>query len=220
MPQATEARRKWLMDMIGGIFDTIVPNSSKDILYIDLGKKNTKEIPLAEVKMKNKEVALTIRRQFALKRKGGGSFGRIWIANSVTLATRVRIEILRGMAKQFTSEDELSYVNAYASRPTITFKKKDSSLRPLVLTFSDAVLRFGKGMRDEHLQEAYKRAGTAFRGHMQRNFVVLKEDKELERGSRVVQNGNGVKAIGTPLKRQRQGEDEEGSSRGVKATKK
>jgi hypothetical protein len=39
MPQATEARRKWLMDMIGGIFDTIVPNSSKDILYIDLGKK-------------------------------------------------------------------------------------------------------------------------------------------------------------------------------------
>jgi hypothetical protein len=75
-------------------------------------------------------------------------------------------------------------------------------------------------MRYEHLQEAYKMAGTAFRGHMQQNFVVLKEYREFERGSRVVQNGHGVKAMGTPLKRQRQGEDEEGSSRGVKATKK
>jgi hypothetical protein len=42
MPQAIEERRKWLSDMVGGIFDTIVPNSSKDILYIDLGKKTQK----------------------------------------------------------------------------------------------------------------------------------------------------------------------------------
>ena len=220
MPQGVEDRRKWLNNMVGGIFNKIVPNSSRDILYIDLGKRNTKESPLAEVKMKNNEIALTIRRQFALKRKGGGNFGRLWIANAVTLATRVRIEILKGMAKQFTREDEISYVNAYVSRPTLTLKKKDSTLKPLVLTFSDALLRFGKEMREEHLQEAYKRAGTAFRGQMQQNFVVLKEDREFERGNRVVQSGLGSKSMGTPLKRLRQGEEEEGGSRGFKATRK
>ena len=78
---------------------------------------------MAEVKMKNKEIALKLRHRFAVKRRAGGNFGRLWIANSVTLATRVRIDILRGMAKQFVGEDEIAYVNAYASRPILTLKK-------------------------------------------------------------------------------------------------
>jgi hypothetical protein len=63
------------------------------------GEKNTREILLAEEKMKSKEVTMTIKCQFVAK-KAGGNFGRLSLANSVTLATRVRIDILRAMAKQ------------------------------------------------------------------------------------------------------------------------
>jgi hypothetical protein len=44
------------------------------------------------------------------------------------------------------------------------------------LTFSDALVRFGSGLRGGDLGEAYRRAGVAFRGQLQQNFVVLHED--------------------------------------------
>jgi hypothetical protein len=99
MPQAIDERRKFLSDMVRSIFNKIVPNFAADILFVYFGKKNTRNIPLAEVKMKNRKVALAIRRQFTVKRRTGGDFGRLWIANSVTLATRVRIDILKAMVK-------------------------------------------------------------------------------------------------------------------------
>ena len=74
--------------------------------------------------MKSKEVAVAIRRQFAARRRAGGNFGKLFLANAVTLATRVRIDILRAMSKQCINDDETAYVNAYASRPVLTLKKK------------------------------------------------------------------------------------------------
>ena len=82
---------------------------------------------------------------------------------------------MKAIAKICVNEDETSFVNAYASRPVLTLKKKDSSLRPLVLTFADAIARFGNALKDDHLREAYRRAGNSFGGLLQQNFVVLKE---------------------------------------------
>jgi hypothetical protein len=56
-------------------------------------------------------------------KKEGGGFGKLFLTNSVTLATRVRIDILRAMARQCIKEDETAYVNAYTSRPVLTLKK-------------------------------------------------------------------------------------------------
>ena len=123
MPQSIDGKRKWLNEMVGGILDGIVPGSSSNIQFIDLGKRNTREIPLAEVKMRTREAAVAIRRQFAAKKKEGGGFGKLFLTNSVTLATRVRIDILRAMARQCIKEDETAYVNAYTSRPVLTLKK-------------------------------------------------------------------------------------------------
>jgi hypothetical protein len=58
--------------------------------------------------MKSKEVALTVRHQFAAKRRVGGSFRKTLLGNSVTLATRVRIEIRKAMAKQYVNECEIA----------------------------------------------------------------------------------------------------------------
>ncbi len=202
MPQSIDGKRKWLSDMVGGILDRVVPGSSANIQFIDLGKKNTKEIPLAEVKMRTREAAVAIRRQFAAKKKEGCNFGRVFLTNSVTLATRVRIDILRAMAKQCIREDETAYVNAYTSRPILTLKKKDGSLRPLVLTFADAVARFGKELSRENLAEAYRRAGVTFGGQLEQTFVVLKNSQSpcgSQETNRVV--GNGVGGYRTPAKK-------------------
>ena len=51
-------------------------------------------------------------------------------------------------------------------------------MRPLVLTFADAIARFGKELKEESLQEAYRRAGKSFGGLLQQHFVVLKNENE------------------------------------------
>ena len=45
MPQDMEGRRKWLNEMVGGVLDSILADSSKDVKFIDLGKKNTRISP-------------------------------------------------------------------------------------------------------------------------------------------------------------------------------
>ena len=208
MPSNLDERRKWLNEMVGGTLEAIVPGSAADILYVDLGKRGARDIPLAEVRMKSKEIALAIRRQFAAKKRAGVEFGKLFVANSVTLATRVRIDILRAMARQFVNGDEIAYVNAYVSRPILTLKKKDSSLRPLVLTFADALARFGSRIKEENLQEAYRRAGSSFGAQLQQNFVVLKEKQTVE-GRRGGGVNPGASLIRTPAKK-RQSEEVNG----------
>ncbi len=45
----------------------------------------------------------------------------------------------------------------------------------MALTFADAISRYGEGLRKDDLGEAYKRAGTAFKGQLLQTFVVLHE---------------------------------------------
>jgi hypothetical protein len=43
----------------------------------------------------------------------------------------------------------------------------------MAYTFTDTMTRFGQQMRQSYLGEAYRRAGFAFKGQLQQNFVVL-----------------------------------------------
>ena len=54
----------------------------------------------------------------------GFDYGKIHAANSVTLSTRVRTDIMRGIAVQFTVEGRVSmFVAAYSSRPVVHIKE-------------------------------------------------------------------------------------------------
>ena len=111
------------------------------------------------------------------------------------------------MARQCIKEDETAYVNAYTSRPVLTLKKKDESLRPLVLTFADAVARFGKELGRESLAEAYRRAGSTFGAQLEQTFVVLKNNLTPE-ANRVVRDGVG--GYRTPAKKRQNGQEGKG----------
>jgi hypothetical protein len=93
----------------------------------------------------------------------------------VTLATRVRIEIPKAMAKKFITEKEDIFVMGYASHasiPVIHVKPKNTDQRTMWLSFSDALVRYRSGLLEVDLGEAYK-AGVAFRGQFEQNFVLL-----------------------------------------------
>jgi hypothetical protein len=65
-------------------------------------------------------------------------------------------------------------------------------------TFTDSIIRYGHMLLKQDLEEAYKRAGTAFKGQMEQHFVVL---REVTGGA-----GPGGSATTRPGKRQRDDE--------------
>jgi hypothetical protein len=156
--------------------------------------------------MDSKELATKIRKEFSAKGKGGQNFGRVFVANSVTLATRVRVDILKAMAKHYTSDREIFSVSALVSKPVLHVRSKSEGLRLGTYNFSDALTRYGENLTAEELGEAYKRAGSAFKGQLQQNFVVLNEKGVSGASGSTGNNGAVSGACGTPRKRLREGE--------------
>ena len=175
MPTSSDEKRAWLHKIVGEILDKIIPESSKHVVFSSLGNRNSKIIPLVEVKMDSRDLAMKIRREFSAKKKADQDLGRIFIANSVTLATRVRIDILKAIAKKFSNDKEDLSVSAFVSRPVIHIRSKDGRTRYGTFNFSDALSKYGANLTINELGDAYKRAGAAFRGQLQQNFVVLNE---------------------------------------------
>ena len=126
-PVGREEAKKWLKDIVSEILNAIEPGSASEIIFVSQGRSNNRDIPLAEVRLSNRETAKRLRKTFAQQKKTGKDFGRIYISNCVTLATRVRIEILKAMAKKFSSDREDLYVMGYASRPVVHVKPKEEN---------------------------------------------------------------------------------------------
>jgi hypothetical protein len=151
---------------------------SSDIIFVTQGKSGNRDVLLVEVRLSSKEVAIRIRKTFAQKRKNKKDAGKIFITNCVTLATRVRTEIMKAMARKFQTEHEEIFVMGYSTWPTLHVKPKEKNQKALWLSFSDALVRYGAGLKETDLAQAYNKAGIAFRGQLEQNFVVLHERSE------------------------------------------
>ena len=53
----------------------------------------------------------------------------------MTLGTRVRVEIMKAMAKCFANEKEIMYVSAFSSRPMLHLRPKESGSRTFGFQF-------------------------------------------------------------------------------------
>ncbi len=51
-------------------------------------------------------------------------FGKIFIANSVTLGTRVRIDIMKSIAEHCSNDKESLSVSAFVSRPVLHVRSR------------------------------------------------------------------------------------------------
>jgi len=116
-----------------------------------------------------------------LARDESPNFRGLFIANAVTLSTRVRIEILRAIAKVLASDHMDAFVQGFSSRPLLHYNTKehvnyrvDGANRSY--TFVEAVSRFGHLVSPSDLLPAYRRARPAFNGCLEQYFVLLKEN--------------------------------------------
>ena len=226
LPADNRQRIEKLKEIVAGVFEAIKPGFAGKILYASQGRNN-ETLPMLEVKLDKIEHAVSIRKAFAEKRKKEkltGCLERIFISNSINVGTRVRIEILKAIAKRISNAHELAYVASFISRPVMHVRlRSDKNARPSkTFTFIDAVKQFGSRLKPEDLQESHAKAGKAFHGQLEQNFVVLKEsDSEaaqtnfhktrIQRG----RGGGGARGGGSDRGRTHSHEGPSGS-RGVK----
>jgi hypothetical protein len=178
-PIIQEEKIAWIRNIVKEFIKTIDPEICEKITFVKQGRSKDKDIPMAEVRLETKEIASSLRKKFVDLRKSGRDFGRVYMANCVTLATRVRVDILKSIVKQFTGKDDLEmYVAAYTSRPVLKIKNTKTQ-NTSVHTFTDAILKFGKKIDLNNLDDAYRRAGRAFTGNMEQNFVVLTDNRKI-----------------------------------------
>ncbi len=102
IPKNADEKKKWVNEMVGELLDKIVPESAKHLMFANQGRNRGRDIPMVEARLDSKEIAVKIRKQFAEKKKAGMDFGRAYLSNCVTLATRVRIDILHAIARKYT----------------------------------------------------------------------------------------------------------------------
>ena len=141
MPVNGEEKKKWLNGIVGEILDRIEPGASQHVIFASLGSRNQRVIPLVEVRLDSRELALKIRKQFATKKREI-DFGRVFIANSVTLGTRVRVDILRAIAEHYSNDKEVMTISAFVSRPVLHVRSKEGGLSLGTYNFSDALNRY------------------------------------------------------------------------------
>ena len=184
MPEENRARIEWLKKISMDLFEKIIPKFPGKIFYLSQGKRLDVFLPMVEVKLDKVENAMAIRKAFAIKRKEKSlpsNLETIFITNCVNLATRVRIDILKAIARRITNSDDQAYVSGFISRPMMHIKKAGAPVntRPLQsFTFTDAVSRFSNLLKKDELKTAYERAGMSFRGQLSQTFVVLKEEDQ------------------------------------------
>ena len=66
---------------------------------------------------------------------------------------------------------------------TLNLNTEVTTCKNRAYTFTDAIIRFGQILNKHDLDDAYKRAGTAFRGQLEQHFVVLRDWKRASPGS-------------------------------------
>ena len=139
--------------------------------------------------IKEREFAVNLRHEYGKQRKAGKLEGRVFIANCVTLGTRVRMEVLKAICKKCSNPTEDMFVHGFTSRPVLQIKKRNGGAQ-IALTYVDAIKRFGSRVREADLVLAYERAGMSFVGQMRQNFIVL-TDKGVRQGGRNARGGSG-----------------------------
>jgi hypothetical protein len=129
MPVETRPRIEWLKGISMEIFKELVPNFPGKIFYLNQGQQMDVFLPMVEAKLDSVANAMAIRRAFAVKRKNKQlppDLESLFVTNCVNLATRVRIDVLRAIARKVTNDKDIAYMSGFISRPMMHIKNAGS----------------------------------------------------------------------------------------------
>jgi len=101
----------------------IEPVPKVEDVYVNIRKGQGQ--PLVEARFETVSGAQAFRRESVKLAKAEHSeFSSLFISNSVTQSTRVRIEVLKALGKRLTSTTETAYVQGFISRPVLQYHAK------------------------------------------------------------------------------------------------
>ena len=182
-PSTHKEKKDHYISLLGDLIKLAIPGVEPvpSVIDVYLTVKKDRSHPVVEAKFDSVHGAIQFRTEAAkLAKLNTGRFAGLFFTNSATLATRVRIEIMRAIATKLATETEDAYVQGFVSRPLLHYRSVDSSHKVAggadrSYTFVDAVARFGDLLMDVDLTNSYARAGHTFKGAMEHYFVVLGE---------------------------------------------
>jgi uncharacterized membrane protein YgcG len=180
LPTDNRQRLEKLKELAMEIFKEIKPDFAGKILFASQGRTSEGTLPNVEVKLDKVEHAIAIRKAFAMAKKNGelkGQLEKVFIANSVNPPTRVCIAIMKAIAKKISTARDQAYVVGFIPRPVMHIKKQGDQAPYKTYSFVDAVKYHGGAVEQEDLGGAYARAGRAYDGQLQQNFILLRDSE-------------------------------------------
>ena len=187
-PRDALERKEFFRNLLASMILEACPDldPQPQILDVFVNMRYGRGAPFIEARLDSVVASSAFRVAAAkLAKVENSNFSGVFIANSVTLTTRVRIEILRAIAKKLTTLTEESLVQGFSSRPMLHYQSRENVLQPASGTnrsysFVEAVGRWGDQLSTVELLPAYRRARPAFIGCLEQYFVVLKESEPLD----------------------------------------
>lgn len=189
MPEAGKERNSFLRGLAMDFCKKLDPTFDGEVQFASASGRPEKGNLMLEFKLDSFDKAREIRKIFAQKRVANtlpDSFGKLQVMSVITQATKVRLEIMKAIARQIESDTETGYVPTYLPRPILHVKGKSVSgprrhIRSL--TFTDAIEQYGMNLTLKDLGPAYEKAAWNFQGQMRQNFVVLQDRSEEAGGA-------------------------------------
>jgi hypothetical protein len=192
IPKPTNERNEFLRKTAFDFCVSVKEDFDGEILFASASGNPTRGKLMLEFRVDKVEKAREIRKAFAVKKASNSlpdGMESIQVLTVITLATKIRIDLMKAIARRIESDSESAYVPSFLPRPILHIKAKsrgdhsrgekgDPKKHLSSLTFADAIKEYGGLIRDNDLAPAYKRAGINFRGQMRQHFVVLEDLEE------------------------------------------
>ncbi len=189
-PQDPKDRQEFFKNLISELVTEALPDVDvpPQVLDVIVNMRFGRGPPFFEVKFDSVASSQSFRIAAAkLAKDGLGSFKGVFVSNTVNLSTRIRIDILKLIAKRLTTVSEFSYVQGFSSCPTLHYQMRivdavPGSAPPRITagtgrsyTFAESVERWGHLLSQQSLGPVRNKALQAFSGCLEQYFVVLSD---------------------------------------------
>jgi hypothetical protein len=111
LPTDPRLRIEALKGIVAETFEKILPGFQGKVVYLSQGRQQELSQQMIEVKLDKPEFAIALRKAFADRRKKkdlGSELDSLFLTNCVNLATRVRVDIMKALARRLTNSTDLA----------------------------------------------------------------------------------------------------------------
>lgn len=192
-PSDPKERKEFFKNFMSDLVAEALPDADvpPQVLDVIVNMRSGRGPPFFEVKFESSSSSQAFRIAASkLAKAGTGSFQVVFVSNTVNPSTRIRIDILKVLAKSLTTPTEISYVQGFSSRPTLHYLMRASDPEQGVIsgpptpptrgtgrsyTFAESMEHWGHLLTPSILEPIRRKALQTFSGCLEQYFVVLRD---------------------------------------------